>query len=126
TYIAYAYVESRRPDLRWLWPVIQAGNQLDRPQKHVSLDDFESMYMALVTDDSGDNNYGWYQGQIFEQVKKVYQQHGLAFLKLVRAEFPADSQWFALGNQKTLEKLERISPGFIGWSRKLEANSRRK
>jgi hypothetical protein len=123
-YVLYAYLESQRRDLLWLLPVMRAGTHWSRPLEHVSLDDFESLYMQILTDTSPSDNYGWYQGQFFDQVEKVYAQKGIGFLKEVRAAFPAGSERFALGNAETLRRLDKISPGFTAWAHSLDAHPR--
>ncbi len=124
SYILYAYLQSDRRDLLWLVDVVQVGNRLNFPQQHVSLDDFESQYMDVLANDG--ENYGWYQGQFLEQVKRVYAQQGLGFLKKVRAAFPAGSSpHHELGNAATLQRLEEFSPGFTAWGTSLETRPRK-
>lgn len=118
SYVLYAYLQNERRDLLWLIDLVQVGNRIDRPQHHVSLDDFESMYMEILSNDG--HNYGWYQGQFLEEVKKVYARHGLGFLKEVRAAFPKGEKSFALGNAETLRRLEKISSGFIACARSMD------
>ena len=119
SYFLYAYVDSQRRDLLWTIPVLQATNHVDRPQHHVSLDDFESLYEHLMDQDP--ENYGWYQGRFIEQVQKVYAQQGIGFLKEVREAFPPGQARFTLGNAETLRRLDRINPGFSSWARSLES-----
>jgi hypothetical protein len=119
SYVLYAYLQSERRDLLWLIDMVRASNRVNLPQHHVSLDDFESQYMDILAKDG--ENYGWYQGQFLEQVKRVYAQQGLEFLKLVRAAFPASSSPdHRLGNADTLRRLEKFSPGFTAWAASLE------
>ena len=119
SYVLYAYLQNERRDLLWLVDIVQVGNRLDLPQHHVSLDDFESQYMDILAKDG--ENYGWYQGQFLEQVKRVYAQQGLRFLNKVRGAFPAGSSpGHNLGNAKTLQRLEKFSPGFAAWAYSLE------
>ena len=118
SYVLYAYLQSERQDLVWLVDIIQEGNRLKLAQHHVSLDDFEAQYMDILSKDG--ENYGWYQGQFLEQVKRVYAHQGLEFLQRVRAAFPAGSSPnHRLGNAETLRRLERFSPGFSTWAASL-------
>ncbi|HEY2445177.1 MAG TPA: hypothetical protein VGI20_05500 [Rhizomicrobium sp.] len=118
SYVLYCYVERERRDLLWLFDVVQAGN--GRPQRYVSLDDFESLYMTILT--AHGDNYSWYQGQFFDRIKQVYAQRGLEFLSEVRAAFPPGEAKFAsLGNAETLRRLDRIDPGFSAWARWMSA-----
>jgi hypothetical protein len=136
SFVLYAYLERERPDLRWLIDVVQGFNRINLPQHHVSLDDFESQYMDILEKDS--ENYGWYQGQFFEQIKRVYRDHGIEFLKQVRVAFPAAatppgaatppaaaSPRHRLGNAETLRRLEKISPGFTAWAAALDSRPRK-
>jgi hypothetical protein len=124
SYVLYAYLQGERRDLLWLANIIQEGNRPNLPQHHVSLDDFESQYMEILSKDG--DNYGWYQGQFLEQVIRVYPQQGLKFLELVRAAFPAGSSPnHQLGNAETLRRLEKFSPGFSAWAASLETRPRK-
>lgn len=118
-YVLYTYLESRRRDLLWLLAVTRAETRPDHPQPHVSLDDFDSLYMQILA--KTPDNYGWYQGQFIDRVEKVYAQKGIGFLKEVREAFPPGPERFALGNAETLRRLEKISPGFIAWARAMDA-----
>lgn len=119
SYVLYAYLQSERRDLVWLVDIVQEGNRLKLAQHHVSLEDFESQYMDILSKDG--ENYGWYQGQFLEQVKRVYAQQGLEFLKRARRAFPAGSSpKHQLGNPQTLRRLEQFSPGFRAWAASLE------
>jgi len=119
SYVLYAFLQQERRDLLWLDQLMQAANPINRPQRHVSLDDFEAQYMQILTTDG--RNYGWYQGQFFGLVRKVYARKGIGFLLEVRAAFPEGEKWFALGNAETLRRLEDISPGFVAWARDMNA-----
>lgn len=121
SYVMYAYLQTQRRDLLWLWPVALAETHWRRPLEHVSLDDFESLYLHILTANSPSDNYGWYQGQFYDQIEKVYAQKGNGFLKEVRAAFPPGPRRFALGNAVTLRRLEKISPGFIAWAHAMDA-----
>jgi hypothetical protein len=124
SYVLYAYLQNERRDLLWLVDIVQMSNRVNLPQHHVSLDDFESRYMDILAKDG--ENYGWYQGQFLEQVKRVYAQQGLEFLSRVRAAFPAGSSpGHDLGNAETLRRLEKFSPGFTAWASSLETRPRK-
>lgn len=124
SYVLYAYLQSERRDLLWLIDIVQMSNRVNVPQHHVSLGDFESQYMDILAKDGA--NYGWYQGQFLEQVKRVYAQQGLEFLKQVRVAFPAGSSPdHQLGNAETLQRLEQFSPGFSAWAASLETRPRK-
>lgn len=122
SYVMYAYLQHDRRDLLWLMPVMQTICRVDRPQLHVSLEDFESQYMQILT--TAPANYSWYQGQFMEQVQRVYARRGIAFLTQVRAAFPPGARRFALGNAQTLRRLAVIDPSLSAWAQSLAARSR--
>lgn len=119
SYVLYAYLQHRRPDRLWLIDVLQAGKHANRPQNHVSLEDFESMYMDILTKDG--DNYGWYQNRFLEQLRNVYARHGVDFLRQVRKAFPPGPARFALGNVETLRRLDAIDPSFSAWAKSLDS-----
>jgi hypothetical protein len=123
SYVLYAYLQRERHELAWLIDVVQDGNRLNDPQHHVSLDDFESQYMEILANDG--ENYGWYQGQFLEQVKRLYADQGLKFLEQVRTSFPAVGARGLLGNTETLRRLEKIAPGFSAWAASLQTRPRK-
>src|SRR5271167_2035497 len=73
SYVWYAYISEQRPEKLWLFDVIQAGNQLERPQRFVTLAELDLNYKAIVASDMKTNNYGWYQGQLIERVRQTYR-----------------------------------------------------
>lgn len=119
SYVMYAYLEHDRRDLLWLIPAMQAICRVDKPQPHVSLDDFEAQYMRILSTDPA--NYSWYQGQFMAQVQALYRRKGVSFLREMRKEFPPGEQRFALGNAETLRRLDAIDPGFSAWAKSLAA-----
>lgn len=118
SYVLCAYLHQERPDLLWLVTVLNEASRIDHPQRHTSLDDFELQYMAILTGDG--DSYAWYQAQFIARLEQVYAHQGIGFLQQVRATFP-DGARFALGNAQTLERLERIEPGFRAWAASLAA-----
>ncbi len=123
SYIWYAYMSERHPDQLWLFDVLQAGNQLERPQRFVTLTELDKNYHAIVESDIRTNNYGWYQGQLIERVRKVYAMRGFDFLKEVRAAFPP-GQAPRLGSDEALRRIERIDPTFGDWAKELASKPR--
>jgi hypothetical protein len=105
-------------------PVNALTPDCDHPQECVSLDDFESQYLKLIGGDP--HNYLWYQGQFFEQIKKIYARHGIDFLKQIRQAFPeGESKSALLGNAETLRRLDAIYPAFSAWAESLAAFPRK-
>ena len=123
SYVWYAYISERRPEQLWLFDVIQAGNQLERPQRFVTLDELDKNYKAIVKSDPQTNNYGWYQGQLIERVRQLYRVRGLVFLKEIRAAFPP-SEVPSLGSDAALRRVEQIDPSFTGWAKELASKPR--
>lgn len=123
SYIWYAYISEQRPEELWLFDVLQAGNQLERPQRFVTLAELDLNYKAIVESDMKTNNYGWYQGQLIERVRQVYPVRGLNFLKDIRAAFPAgDEPHF--GSDEALRRIELIDPSFRDWANGLAGKAR--
>ena len=114
SYFAYAYLREKRPKMATLFYVMAADLALEGPRpKHTSLVDFERLYSGV-----GPKNYGWYQGKFFQRVAQVYDAKGLSFIASVLKAFPA-SEGESLPVEVVLERLEKISPGFIEWSQDL-------
>jgi hypothetical protein len=123
SYIWYAYISELRPKELWLFDVLQAGNQLERPQRFVALAELDLNYKAIVESDMKTNNYGWYQGQLLERVRRVYPVKGLNFLKDIRAAFPV-GEAPNLGSDEALRRVERIDPSFRDWANGLAGKAR--
>jgi hypothetical protein len=123
SYVWYAYISERHPEQLWLFDVLQAGNQLDRQQRFVTLAELDNNYKAIVESDQRTNNYGWYQGQLIERVRQTYQKRGLVFLKEIRAAFQA-GEAPRLGSDEALRRVERIDPSFSDWAKELASKAR--
>jgi hypothetical protein len=116
SYYAHAFLRQRYPHLATLWQAMCEAYALAIKPTHVSLEDFEKLYFGV-----GVENYLWYQGKFQQQVAQVYRVKKLSFLKEVKATFPrvavgVDWKEHALTISDTLQKLEKISPGFIRWA----------
>jgi hypothetical protein len=123
SYVWYAYVSEQRPEQLWLFDVIQAGNQLERAQRFVTLAELDLNYKAIVASDMKTNNYGWYQGQLIERVRQTYRVRGMDFLKQIRAAFPP-GEAPRLGSDEALRRVEQIDPSFTGWATELASKPR--
>jgi hypothetical protein len=114
SYFAYAYLHEKRPKLATLFYVIAADLALEGPRpKYTSLEDFERLYSGV-----GPKNYGWYQGRFLQRVAQVYDMKGLSFIADVLNAFPA-AEGESLPVDVVIRRLEKISPGFIEWSKDL-------
>jgi hypothetical protein len=92
--------------------------------RFVTLAELDLHYKAIVESDMKTNNYGWYQGQLIERVRKVYAMRGFDFLKEVRAAFPP-GEAPQLGSDEALRRVERIDPSFTDWAKALANKPRR-
>jgi len=80
---------------------------------NTTLEDFERLYVGMPAD-----NYVWYQQQFARRAEAVFQSRGLAFLSDVKTAFPRDEPR-PIPVQITLERLEKIAPGFVQWAGRL-------
>jgi len=111
TYLAYAFLKERRPELAKLWEIMCDILAESSEHKHTTLTDFERLYIGV-----GNRNYGWYQGKFQQIVKKVYNSFGISFIhtlkqSLIENPYPPEEDPFRL-----LE-LEAISIEFSGWAK---------
>ena len=114
SYFAYAFLREKHPKLAMLFYAMAAELVPDNPkQKYTSLEDFDRLYSGV-----GVKNYDWYQGKFFQRVAQVYEVKGLSFLTDVRDAFPQEKQE-SLTPEAVLHRLERISTGFLEWSKDL-------
>lgn len=118
SYALYGYLQTERPDLRWLWPVLKAVNRVNQPQRHTSLDEFETQYMAILAKQP--ENYGWYQAQFLNLVERVYAREGMGLFPKMRAAFPGGSyERMALGTAKTMRRLDAVDSEFRLWAEEM-------
>lgn len=116
SYVGYAYLKAHDPrqalssEIFWTYG-------LKAPHPFTKLNDFESKYAELGQKYPA--NYGWYQVALDQRVIEIYQQRGVDYLRTIRAQFPKGAP--RLDSTQVLNKLEGISPGWIAWSRRLEA-----
>lgn len=114
SYFAYAYLTETRPKLATMFYVMAADVALEGPRpKYTSLEDFERLYSGV-----GPKNYGWYQGRFLQRVAQVYHAKGLSFVAEVLNAFAA-AEGESLAVDVVLQRLEKICPGFLQWSRDL-------
>lgn len=113
TYFAYAYLRQRQPKLARLWEAISNAYVDAIQPKHTTLEDFERLYFGVGLD-----NYGWYQAKLLLKVAQIHKARRLKFLEEVRKVFP-QSEREPLPLEAALERLEKISPGFVAWSKEL-------
>lgn len=114
SYFAYAYMREKHPKLATLFFAMAADLAAESPRPtHTSLEDFERLYVKV-----GPNNYSWYQGKFLQRVAQVYDNKGLSFIAEVEKAFPS-AEGEAPPVDIVLQRLEKISPGFLEWSKDL-------
>jgi hypothetical protein len=116
--IAYASEHPAEPKLENFRRMASGGFGRGSRPKHTTLEDFESLYMGV-----GFENYGWYQGQITRRAEDVYKMKKLDFLNEVKALFPSNEKR-PIPVDVSLERLEKIAPGFLDWARELAGGAR--
>lgn len=121
SYVLYSYLQQEHRDWLDLLDIVETGCHIERAQRYVSLDDFDTKYLEIAGGDV--HNYLWYQGQFFERIKKVYARRGIRFLTDLRLAFPDDGKtsFASLGNTETLSRLDAIDPGWSIWANSLAA-----
>ena len=114
TYFAYAYLSEKHPNLARLWEAISDAYIDGIQPGRTSLADFERLYFGVGLD-----NYGWYQARFLLKGAQLHKENKLRFLSEVRKAFP-QSEKEPIPLEVALERLEKISPGFIDWSKDLK------
>jgi hypothetical protein len=114
----YTSEQPRAPQFEKFRGMLAAGSMNGPRPKHTTLEDFERLYMGV-----GFDNYGWYQIRITRRAEEVYKSKKLDFLKDVKAAFPPDEKR-PIGVDDSLERLEKIAPGFQDWARELAGGTR--
>ena len=102
----------RRPEV---WDAILRAYRDAVLRKHTTLADFDRLYFGV-----GAQNYVWNQARFQEMVRRVYDAQGLNFLRAVREAFAAGDAG-PLTPEETLERFEKIYPGFKVWTRRSPA-----
>jgi hypothetical protein len=109
TYLAYAFMRARHPELAALWDVMCDADVVSFKPPHRTLDEFESLYSSMDAD-----NYVWYQSALQPRIREIYSTQGLAFLRRVKELFPVGTT--KLPPSEVLLRLEGIAPGFGAWA----------
>jgi len=107
SYWAYAYIAERKPEWKDVFALLGRPSKV-RP-KNTSLEDFERLY-------SGVDDYGWYQGMFEVQIRAMYPEYGLKFLRAIRDALPRSRNSPALSPSQVLERVAKITPGFEKWA----------
>ncbi|MDQ4122063.1 MAG: hypothetical protein M3209_11535 [Acidobacteriota bacterium] len=114
SYFAYAFLSEKYPKLAHLYLALDEANLATIKPIHTSLEDLNNLGIGV-----GARNYGWYMGQLMRMVARVYEKKGLKFVAEVRKAFPM-SEKESVSMNDGLQRLEKIYPGFIEWSKNLK------
>ena len=109
TYLAYAFIAERLPNLTTTWRIVTAADSQTTPT-YRSLEDFERLYSGV-----GADNYNWYQGRFSDRVLEVFPAARLEFIRKVRDAFPRQANE-KLTPEQVLNRVEKIHPGFKAWA----------
>lgn len=128
SYHAYSFLAAKRPALAKLWRTATALQVAGPRPAHTSLEAFERLYNKV-----GVENYGWYQALFVQKAAQIHDAAGVGFIPRVHASFSrveAQGDWLtaflrsAQPLDATLERLEAIQPGFVGWGRSFRPSER--
>ena len=114
TYFAYAYMKDHKPKQARLWEAMSYAYIDGIEPKYTALADFERLYFGVGLD-----NYGWYQAKFLLKGAEIQKKGKLQFLKKIKKSFPLTEKE-PVSLETTLERLEKISPGFKAWSKELK------
>jgi hypothetical protein len=113
TYFCYTYLKAAQPRTANLWEgVLQGYRDAVRPE-HRTLEAFDRLYFGV-----GAQNYVWYQARFQQQIERVHDVHGVAFLRTLRQAFPRGGAPVA-SRDELLRRLDALSPGFASWAASL-------
>lgn len=120
SYYAFNFLAERHPKLAAAWDSANRVATAGPPPNYRALADFERLYNRV-----GVENYAWYQAQFLQRVSAVNSQRGVEFIRSVNSSFPKLAEgedWLESLLQRpatieaTLERLEKLAPGFVAWA----------
>ncbi len=114
SYFAYAFLSKKYPKIARLYTSLHETLIAGIKPKYTSLEDFNNLSTGV-----GAQNYGWYQAQLLRMVARIYQKKGLSFVTEMKKAFPM-SEKEAVSMKVGLQRLEKIYPGFVEWSKNLK------
>lgn len=115
SYFAHAFLKQKHEKLALLFSAMVTDIYLEAYQpKYTSLQDFERLFLNV-----GADNYSWYQAHFLQKGAEIYKTKKLTFLRELKQSFPIESKE-KLTDDSILERLEKLSPGFINWSQNLK------
>jgi len=110
TYLAYAVMTEKKPQLAKVWDMMCEALAGQPGIEHTSLADFERLYIGV-----GGANYGWYQARFQQKVKRVYGEMGMSFMHRLRESMEKNPESLA-GDPFRLGELDAITTGFSRWA----------
>lgn len=113
-YFAYTFLSKKYPKTARLFLALHEALIAGIRPKHTSLEDLNNLSTGV-----GGENYGWYQAQLLRMVARVYERKGLSFVSEVKKAFPM-SEKDSVSMEVGLQRLEKIYPGFVEWSKNLK------
>jgi hypothetical protein len=113
-YFAYAFLSKKYPKTARLFLALHEALIAGIKPKHTSLEDLNNLSTGV-----GAENYGWYQAQLLRMAARVYERKGLSFVSDVKKAFPM-SENDSVSMEVGLQRLEKIYPGFVEWSKNLK------
>ena len=113
-YFAFTFLSEKYPKTARLFLGLHETLIAGIKPKHTSLIDLNNMGTGV-----GAENYGWYQAQLLRMVARVYKKKGFSFIPDMRKAFPM-SEKDSVSMEVELQRLEKIYPGFVEWSKNLK------
>jgi hypothetical protein len=113
-YFAYAFLSKKYPKTARLFLGLHEALIAGINPKHTSLEDLNSMGTGV-----GAENYGWFQAQLLRMAARVYKKKGFSFITEMKKAFPMSDKE-AISMETGLQRLEKIYPGFLEWSKNLK------
>jgi hypothetical protein len=108
TYFAYAFLRAEHPELATVFEELGAAKLDGYTPTHTTLANFDALYVGV-----GPSDYTWYQSLFLQEVTRIYEADGLAFLSRLEEVFPAGAT--PAEADARLSQLEQVSPELRRW-----------
>ncbi|MDX1439485.1 MAG: hypothetical protein R3284_06235 [Rubricoccaceae bacterium] len=110
TYLAYAFLSERRPQMAELWDAMNDALVEASPHQHTTLADFDRLYSGV-----GLPNYGWYQGKFQQLGNDVFATMGMSFMHQFKSSW-VNTPEAPEGDALRLQQVAAIYPDVIVWA----------
>ena len=117
TYFAYAFVRSAYPE--WAKTIRSESLKVIESNAPAVLS-LDWGFMRELPPEEFGQVYGWYQNLLNLRVAAVYAEHGLDFLRQVKAQLAWDEAGEWTTTETVIPTLEEFAPGFRAWVEDLE------